>query len=174
MQGEQCPALWNPHKAALGRCPGSSLHGSSGPRAAAPNHVADPAVRLPGSARGTRLCRRDLSSFHVVSQSGQTNPAERGYKLGIVSPSCWEVLTVYKGEKLINPWVSFVFTSLCGQLWKGNDCKQPISKTALVKRPRGKVMSNCYLSQGFPPRFKRQEQWNEALRCTYPAKHETE
>lgn len=56
VQGEQCPALWNPHKAALGRCPGPSLHGSSGPRAAAPNRVTDPAVRLPGSARGTRLC----------------------------------------------------------------------------------------------------------------------
>lgn len=125
-----------------------------------PNFCTDPTMMLPGSARGTGLCRRDLGFFHVVSQSGQTNPAERSYKLGIVK-SCWEALTVYKGEKLINPWVSFfVFISLWGQLWKGNDCKQPISKTALVKIPQRKVISNCYVSQGFPPRSKRQKRWN--------------
>lgn len=162
MQGEQSPSdLWNPHKATLGQHPGFSLHGSSAQRAAAPNHFAAPTMMLPGSARGTRLHWRDLGFFHVVSQSGRTNTAERSYKLDIVNFSCWEALTVYKGEKLINPWVSFfVFISLWGQLWKGNDCKQPISKTAWVKIPQGKVISNCYVSQGSPPRFKRQKKWN--------------
>ena len=68
--------------------------------------------------------------------------------------SCWEALTVYKGEKLINPRVSFfVFTSLWGQLWTGSDCKQPISKTASVKRPQGRVIEQLLRQPGLPTLF---------------------
>lgn len=83
MQGEQNPhALWTPHKATLGRHPRSSPHGwLQCSKSRCPNHVADQTVMLPNSALGIGLCWEDLSSFHVVSQSGQTSPAERSYKL---------------------------------------------------------------------------------------------
>ena len=67
--------------------------------------------------------------FHIVSQSGQTNPAERSYKLGIVNLSCWEALTVHKGEKLINPRVWF-FVSL----HSGASCEQETTVNSLLAK----------------------------------------
>ena len=54
-----------------------------------PNRCADPMMMMSsGSARGAGLCWRALGLFYVVSQPGQTNPAERSYKSEIVNFSC--------------------------------------------------------------------------------------
>lgn len=168
--------IWNPSKATLAQRPHFSLQGSRsyGPR----DHVTILRTQrwcCLAQQGGTKLGRRDLGFFHVVSQSGQTNPAERSHKLGTVNFSCWEALTVYKGGKIDKPLgiIFFAFISLWGQLWKGNDCKQPIRKTALVKMSQRKVISHCYVSQGLQPRFKRPKTWTEAPRCARFAKNKT-
>lgn len=90
-------------------------------------YFTDPTIKLPGSAMRNWLCRRDLGFFHVVSQSGKTNPVERNYKLVIVHYSCWKALTVCKREKLINPGLHFLFS-----FQSGANCEMEMTVISLL------------------------------------------